>query len=398
MITTLRLALANLRHRALPTALSTLLFALGIAMIAALLLFTHQLQTRMHRDLDGIDLVVGAKGSPLQLILSSVYHIDVPTGNIPLADAQALAKHPLVAQAIPLALGDSVHGFRIVGTDMAYAEHYHAELVQGAPFTQSMQAVLGADAARVTGLNIGDRFAGSHGLTEGGEVHEASPYTVTGILKPSGSVLDRLVLTPVQSVWDVHAHHHDDDDDEAAAPAPEITALLIRYKTPAAAASLPRIVNKGSVMQAASPAMETVRLFSLLGVGVDALQALAALLIAASGISILAALLQAMEDRRYEVAMLRALGASRAKVLAQLLTEGLLIALAGAMLGLALAHGGAALAAQASPPLRALGLTGEVWLKEESWLLAAALAVGIAAALWPALRAYRLPVSHTLAG
>ena len=138
------LSLAYIRARALNAALNLVLLALGVGMIVLLLLFSAQLEDRLTRDARGIDLVIGSKGSPLQLILSSIYHVDFPTGNIPLAEAERWAEHPLVAEAIPLALGDSLAGFRIVGTEHAYAEHYGGELAAGRLWEEPFEATLGA--------------------------------------------------------------------------------------------------------------------------------------------------------------------------------------------------------------------------------------------------------------
>ena len=149
------LSLAYIRARALNAALNLVLLALGVGMIVLLLLFSAQLEDRLTRDARGIDLVIGSKGSPLQLILSSIYHVDFPTGNIPLADAERWAEHPLVAEAIPLALGDSLAGFRIIGTEHAYAGHYGGELAAGRLWEAPFEATLGALVAAQTGLARG---------------------------------------------------------------------------------------------------------------------------------------------------------------------------------------------------------------------------------------------------
>ena len=177
---TLVLSWRYLWSRPLAAALNLLLMTLGLGSMTFVLLASHQLDRAFERDLAGIDVVVGAKGSPMQLILAGVFHIDVPPGNIPLADVQALAKHPQVAQLIPLSLGDSFRGFRIVGTTPAYIAHYQAQLAQGAIWAAPMQAVVGAQVAAATGLKTGDRFAGSHGLGGGGDEHGHTPYTRHG--------------------------------------------------------------------------------------------------------------------------------------------------------------------------------------------------------------------------
>jgi putative ABC transport system permease protein len=414
----LGLSLAYIRARALNAALNLALLALGVAMIVLLLLFSAQLEDRLTRDARGIDLVIGSKGSPLQLILSSIYHVDFPTGNIPLAEAEHWAEHPLVAEAIPLALGDSLAGFRIVGTEHAYSEHYGGELAGGRVWEAPFEATLGATVAAQTGLGVGDHFVGSHGLAPGGPEHGEHSYTVVGVLKPTASVLDRVVLTPIESVWLAHGmepHEHDDeasgdeystahDDDPASgavggdAERPlEITALLVQYKSPVAAVQLPHLVNEESGLQAAAPAFETARLLSLVGIGVDTLRGLGLLLIATAGLSVFIALSNAMQERRYDLAVMRTLGASRAQLFTQPLLEGLLLAGAGALLGILLGHAVAEAVGRLLPEGRNMGLSGVSWLPQEIFVLILALLVGLVAALLPAIQAYRTDIAAVLA-
>ena len=398
----LKLSLAYLRSRPLGTALNLLLLAVGVATITLLLLATTQLEDRMTRDARGIDMVAGAKGSPMQLVLSAIYHLDAPTGNIPLADALALARHPAVKNAIPLALGDSYRGFRIVGTNYDYLEHYGATLAQGRLWEAPVEAVLGAEVAAASGLAIGATFAGSHGMEGGGDLHDSVPYKVVGILAPTGSVLDRLVLTSVESVWLVHRHVEPDQDladalAEMDEEEKEITALLIQYASPLAAATLPRLVNAQSAMQAASPAWESARLFKMIGVGVDVMRLFGLVLVLAAGLSVFIALLNALEERRYDLAVMRMLGAGRGRLMALLLLEGGLLAFFGGLLGLALGHvltEGLGLALQQA---KQAAVTGWAWHPGELAVLGLAVAVGVLAALLPAWRAFRTDVALVLA-
>jgi putative ABC transport system permease protein len=421
------LSLAYIRARALNAALNLVLLALGVGTIVLLLLASAQLAERLSRDARGLDLVIGAKGSPLQLVLASIYHVDFPTGNIPLAEAERWAAHPLVAQAIPLALGDSLAGFRIVGTEPAYAAHYGAELVAGRLWQEPFEATLGASVAARTGLAVGDRFVGSHGLAPGGPEHGEQRYTVVGVLAPSASVLDRIVLTPIESVWLAHGmephpehaagteehrdepagapdhdHKHEDPDEHAVAPGGggrplEVTALLVRYTSPIAAVQLPLLVNQQSALQAASPAFETTRLLALVGVGIDTLRAFGLLLIASAGLSVFIALSNAMQERRYDLAVMRTLGASQRQLLVQPLLEGLLLAGAGALLGLLLGHAIAEVVGRVLAQGRDMGLTGLTWLPEEFYVLVLAMGVGLIAALLPAVQAYRTDIAAVLA-
>ena len=397
---TASLAASYLRARPLQTALSLLLLALGAGTIVALLLVVGQLEGRMGRDARGIDLVVGAKGSPMQLILSGIYHADAPTGNVPLATVQVLQKNRLVRKAIPLALGDGWKGYRIVGAGKEYVEHYGAQLAAGRLHEKSMEAVLGYEVAARTGVGVGGKFSGAHGIGGDGAEHGATPYTVVGVLARSDSVLDRLVLTGIESVWHVHEEHQgpqDEQDRKAMAEDREVTVILVQYASPLAAAMLPRQINAKSELQAASPAYETARLFRMVGAGVEALRAFAVVLILAAGLSVFIALYTALEERRYDLAVMRTLGASPARLFGLLLVEGLVLALVGALLGIALGHVltsalGAWLESQQQYPV-----TGLVFRVEELWVLAAALGVGLAASLIPAWRAYRTDVSRTLA-
>jgi putative ABC transport system permease protein len=394
------LSASYLRARPLNTALSVILLALGVATIVLLLLVVGQAEERMHRDARGIDLVVGAKGSPMQLMLSGIYHLDAPTGNIPLSAVALLSKNRMVKRAMPLALGDSWKGHRIVGAGKEYADHYGAELREGRFYQKPMEAVLGAEVAARTNTRVGATFKGAHGTgSEPGEEHEGA-YTVVGVLAKTGSVIDRLVLTPIESVWQVHEEHQgpqDDADRKALMEAREVTVVLVQYASPLAAAMLPRQINSQSELQAASPAYETARLFSIVGVGVEALRAFAVVLILAAGLSVFIALYTALEERRYDLAVMRTLGASPGKLFGLLMGEALALSLLGALVGLAVGHAltsalGLWLEAQQHYPV-----TGLQWRPEELWLLVVAVAVGLAAAFLPAWRAYRTDVSRTLA-
>jgi putative ABC transport system permease protein len=403
-----RLSLAYIRARALNSALNVLLLALGVATIAVLLLFTHQFEQRLERDSKGIDLVVGAKGSPLQLILSSVYHVDIPTGNIPLADAEKLKTNPLIKTTVPLALGDSYEGFRIVGTNHDYVSLYEGKTAEGRLWEKPYEAVLGSEAVAHARLRIGDKFVGSHGLVEGGEKHEHSPYTIVGLLAPSGSVLDRLVLTSVESVWEIHgqgAQDKDEDEDEEDSDPnkpkhlqpQELTAVLAQYASPMAAAILPRQINSQSALQAASPAFESARLLNLVGVGVQTVQAFALILILCAGLSVFIALYNALRERSYDLAVMRTLGASRGKLLAAILIEGLILASGGVALGLVLGHLLTQVLGAWLHAAQRVYITGWTVVPGELALIVSALAVGLLSALLPAVLAYRTDIARVLA-
>ena len=401
-MTTVALAWRYLWSRPLAAALNLLLLSLGLASMTFLLLVSHQIDTAFERDLAGIDVVVGAKGSPMQLILSGVFHLDVPTGNVPLAAVQELEAHPQVARVIPVSLGDSFRGFRIVGTRPAYIENYSATLAEGALWSAPMQAVIGAQVARQTGLKVGDSFAGTHGLASagspGGEVHAATPYRVTGVLAPIGGVLDRLVVTSLESVWQVHETDTalDDEDRKILEEEREVTLALIKYKTPLAAVTFPRFINTTTEMQSAAPAVEITRLLSMVGVGIDVLRALAGVLLLTAGSSVFIALWSAVRERRADLALLRMLGAPPRKIAGLLLCEALWLALLAALLGLLLGQGLLALMAWMLQLDNSVLIGGMSWPIELMVVPVLALGVALASALLPAFEAYRISVFELL--
>ena len=411
--TAFSLAYAYLRERPLATLLYVILLSLGVGTIIALILTLTQAEDRMERDVAGVDLVIGAKGSPLQLILSTVFHVDIPTGNIPMAEAQPIISLPQVRRAIPLALGDSYKTFRIIGTEAQYLDLYDAKIATGKIWGKPLEASIGAEVAKLTGLKIGDNFAGAHGLSESGEAHADHPYEVVGILAPTETVMDRLLLTSLDSIWLVHDHEEQDAKAENAEKAgkaetaeiaetaeakqgKEVTAYLIQYATPLAAASFPRMVNASSSMQAAAPAMETARLFSLIGVGVTTLKIFAAIMMLCAALGIFIGLMNTLNDRQADLALLRVLGATRGMVCLTIVAQGFALGLAGVILGVLLGHIGGEWMGQAIAKTHRIPLTGWVWVREEWLVIGTAMVLSVLAALFPAWRAYRDAVPEVL--
>ncbi|MBC8111769.1 MAG: FtsX-like permease family protein [Verrucomicrobia bacterium] len=387
-----------LKNKPLNTLLSLLLTVFGVATITVLLLLSRQLEDKLLKDARGIDLVVGAKGSPIQLILCNIFHIDNPTGNIKLSEATALMRNRMVKKAIPVSLGDNYEGYRIVGTSPDYLALYKTEIATGKPHNKVMEVTLGAEVARRTGLKINDSFAGSHGLSGSEDVHENAKYKVTCVLKPSGSVADRLIITNLESVWEVHdGHSMGNMPDTSQQLNKEITALLVQYRSPMAAINLPRFINSQTNMQAASPAYETVKLLKNIGVGIDALQIFGYLVMGMASLSVFISLFNALKERRYDLAVMRMLGASQTKIFVLIILEGLLIVVLGTLLGLALGHLGLYFLQKALENAQQIELGSLYFLQEEIWILLLAPVLGLLAALIPALSAYNLDISKILA-
>lgn len=395
---TILLSWRYLWSRPLAASLNLLLLTLGLTAITFVILASHQISRAFERDLAGIDLVVGAKGSPMQLILSGVFHIDAPTGNIPLAAVKALEANPQVGKLIPLSLGDNFRGFRIVGTSLSYVSHYGATLADGVLWAKPMQAVIGAQVAKQTGLRVGDNFAGSHGLGAGGESHGKAVYSVVGVLAASTSVLDRLILTGTESVWQVHESDTalDAEDQKILEEEREVTMALIQYKSPLAAVTFPRFVNATTEMQAAAPALEITRLLSMLGVGTDLLKVLAGVLLLTAGLSVFIALWSAVRERRADLALLRMLGAPPRKIAGLLLCEAMWLALMACSLGLLAGQGLMALTALAMQLDKSIALGLFAWPAELFFVPLLALGVACGASSLPAWEAYRVSVFELL--
>lgn len=438
-----KLSWKNLLHKPLNLALTLILFALGVGLISLLFNLNHQIEENFNKNLAGIDLVLGAKGSPLQLILCSMYHVDNPTGNININKAKAFLnpRHPLIKESVPLSLGDSYRNYRIVGTTYDILELYDAQLAEGDLWANNMEVTIGAAVAHALHLHIGDTFKSSHGLVEGIEEHEHD-FRVVGILKPTGSVVDQLVLCNTQSIWDSHAHaeaadaegqateggadgHNHDDHDHSHDKVPpatydslalrkiatqdrmellnnpdkDITAILIKYKsrTNIQALNMGRNINENTELQAAAPPIEVARLQTNLGGGTKVLTQLAGVIVLVSGLSIFISLFSSLRDRKYELALMRVMGGTPATLFWVILLEGLILAIIGYVLGIALSHLGMMVLANFMEDSYRYSFSGLRFMAEEGWLFFGALMVGFVAALVPALQARKTDISETLA-
>lgn len=388
----LKLSWKNLLSKPLNTALSIILLMLGVAMISLLVMMSTQLEEQFKRNIRGIDMVVGAKGSPLQLILSSVFQVDNPTGNINLKEAESLRKNRLVAQGIPLSYGDSYQGFRIVGTTAEYLDLYQAQLQEGRVWEKSLEVVIGIKIAESAGLKLGDEFASAHGLVEGGEVHDHSHFHVVGILNRTNSVVDQLILTGTESIWDVHDH----GTEEIADSARQITAMLIKFRGPMGVIRLPRMVNESTNMQAAVPSFEMNRLIGLMGVGIDTLNIIAYLVMIVSAISIFISLYNAMKERRYEMALMRSFGGTARQLFIMVLFEGLLLTAIGFALGIFVSRVGLLVVSDLAEESFHFSFNQLALLSQEYYLMIACLLIGVMASLLPAIQALRIDISKAL--
>ena len=446
-----KLAWKNLLYKPANLMLSLSLFALGVGLISILFLVKKQVQEKFDSNLAGVNLVLGAKGSPLQLILCNMFHIDSPTGNISIKEIAPFLnpKHPIIKTAVPLSLGDSYEGYRIVGTNEKFASLYKTEIAEGNLWKADFEASIGADVASRLGIGLGHQFKSSHGLVHDDNlIHEDSKsFEVKGIFEKTGTVVDQLILTNAQSIWAVHDNHshaehegqheghshgeeesehdghdhgeahshegHDHSNHKVAHqpqtnlpksmgsitdyPDKEITALLLQFKgTNIQSLNMARSINENTDMLAASPVMEINRLYDMMGVGEDALRNLGLIIVLVSGFSIFISLFNSLKERKYELSLMRVMGATRLRLFTLIICEGLIIAILGYLLGILLSHIGMTIFSGQLEEAYRYKFNGWQFLKEEGYLFFGALLIGLFASIIPAIQAYRSDISNTL--
>ena len=410
----LKLAWNNIIKRPFSSGLSVLLLASSIMIIILAFLTMQQLESKFNENANKIDLVVGAKGSRLQSVLCNVFHVDNPTGNIRMKEVTFLTKHPFVKNAIPISLGDNFKSYRIVGTNQNFLQKlYKAPLKQGKLFEKPYEVVLGFNAANKMDLKLGDSFYGSHGIDASIHEHQDAKYLVVGLLDYSGEVIDNLILTPLESVWQVHSedhqkgsfdlsyekkhdHHHHHHKTTVVEEDKEITALLVNYNSPRAKFSIPGIVNNKEQLMAAEPSIEIQRLLDLVQPAVKVVTVLAWFIFGLAFFSMLITMINSMKNRKYEIAMMRASGATSKLVLISILAEGFLIAFIGGLLGVFMGHILLEIMGQYLTNHYHYQFSGLIFNSFELWLLIGTIAAGIISAFMPAIAAYNMDISSTL--
>jgi putative ABC transport system permease protein len=387
---------------------TALLTILAIAVSVALLLGVQKMRTAA-RDgfadtVSGVDLIVGARSGPLNLLLYSVFRVGDATANVSWSSYQKIAHHRDVAWTIPISLGDGHRGFRVMGTNGDYFLHYQfagdrmLQFSAGAPFSGSDDAVLGAEVARSLGYHLGDEIIVGHGL---GAVsfaeHKDSPFHVVGILKPTGTPVDRTVHVSLEAISAIHHAAHEAGVEPDLTP-DSITAFLVRMKDPVMLLQMQRAVNeyRPEALLAIVPGVALMQLWDVVGIADRALMVVAAFVVLAGLLGMLIAILTSLNERRREMAILRSVGAGPGHVFGLLVAEAGVLATLGVATGVALAF---ALLAIAQPIvarrfglfLRFSGLSAT-----DLAILAAIIGAALLMGLVPAWRAYRNALSDGL--
>jgi putative ABC transport system permease protein len=410
-------SLLNRRFTALLTLLS---IAFSVTLLIGVERLRGEVREGFTNTVSGTDLIVGARGGQINLLLYAVFRIGNATNNISWESYQAIANLPKVAWAIPLSLGDSHRGFRVLGTTPAYFEHYRyardrgLTLAQGEPFADLYDAVLGSEVARTLGYRLGDPIVIAHGT---GDVsfarHADKPFRVSGILAPTGTPVDRTVhvsLAAIEAIhvgWESGAAASGRSPDAAQTRAlaatgaltpKAITAVLVGLKSRIATFQVQRAINDypEEPLLAILPGVALADLWSLIGIGERALLAVSAAVVVVGLFGMLTALLTSLNERRREMAILRSVGARPTHVLALILGEALFLTLLGALLGVALLYGVLWLGSPVITDRLGLFIGMGPPSAAEGLLLAAVVAAGILVGLIAGYRAYRLSLSDGL--
>jgi putative ABC transport system permease protein len=407
----------SVANRRLSVALTVLSVALAVALLLGVERLRHDARAGFAQTISGTDLVVGARSGPVQLLLYTVFHIGNATNNISWQSVQQIANHPQVEWLVPIALGDSHRGYRVVGTSSDYFKHFRygrnhsLTFSTGQSFAGIFETVLGAEVAAKLGYAPGRQIILSHG--SGGQAsfadHDDKPFTVVGVLARTGTPVDRSVLISLEGIEAIHLGW------QGGAPVPglsiaaeqvqkfdltpqTVTAALVGLKSRVSVFQVQRYVNtfRDEPLLAVLPGATLQELWGLIGIAEKALLAVSALVVLVGLAGLIAVVVAGLGERRRELAILRSLGASPPQLFLLLALESLLLTLLGCLLGLAFLSGAAALA---GPSLEArFGLpVGLAWPSPAEWrLLGAVLLCGLLASLLPGLRAYRYSLADGL--
>jgi len=410
------LAARSAWNRKLTLGLTTIAIALSVTLLLGVERLRTEAREGFNHSVNGTDLIIGARTSPVQLMLYAVFHMGEATNNIRWGAFQDVVANPLVAWSVPLSLGDSHHGFPVLGTTSAYFEHFHygddqaLVFVKGKPFLDTFDAVLGSEVAARLNYRLGDHITLSHGTgTVGLPEHADKPFVVIGILAPTGTPVDRTVHVPLEAITAIHL------DWVGGAPMPgfsipqkfvhkfdlkpkEITAALVGLKSRAAVFRMQRMVDDfgEEPLLAVMPGVALEQLWQVLDVAEKSLLAVSAMVVVVGLSGLVAVILAGLNERRRELAILRAVGARAHEILLLLTLEGLFVTITGIVSGVVLME---MLALMLAPTIQAtygIAMQPSFITLEELKLLGIVLAVGLVASLAPGYRAYRLSLADGL--
>ncbi|RFC39427.1 MAG: putative ABC transport system permease protein [Candidatus Nitrotoga sp. CP45] len=412
----LHIALRSAWNRRLTLGLTLVAIALSVAMLLGVERLRYEAHRGFSLSISGTDLVVGARTSPVQLILYAVFRIGEATSNIAWKSFQDIAENPLVAWAVPISLGDSHHGFPVMGTTPAYFEHFHysdsrqLSFVKGQPFRDVFDVVLGMEVASQLGYVIGDRIILSHGMGEVGLLaHDDKPFIVSGILAPTGTPVDRTLHISLEGITAIHLNwvggvpmhgftipgEHVRKFDLTPK---DVTAALVGMKSRAAVFKVQRQINeyKAEPLLAVMPGVALEQLWQVVGVAEKTLLAVTSMVVFVGLSGLAAVLLASLNERRREMAVLRAIGARRRDIFLLMVSESLLVTLGGIVLGIILLSAASLTLAPWVQANYGISLQPALVSVTELKLLVGVLVVGLLAGLLPGYRAYKMSLMDGL--
>lgn len=414
----LKIALKSLLNRRLTVALTVLTVALSVLLLVGVERLRTEARNSFANTVSGTDLIVGARTGSVQLLLYSVFRVGNATNNIGWDSYQALAKDPRVAWTIPVSLGDSHHGFAVLGTNLDYFKHLRVGDQQalafrhGRAFAKTHDAVLGSNVALKRGYALGDNIILTHGSGEGAlSEHSDQPFTIVGILAPTGTPVDDTVHVSLDGLTAIHEGWESGsasllsssgvlaaDENRVLPPPTSITAFYVGLHSRTSIFSFQRAVNqfKGEPLMAVMPGVALSELWALMKVAEQALLVVSIFVMVIGLLGMLTALLTGLNERRREMAILRSVGARAWQIFALVMGETLLLVSVGIMLGMGFLYILIAISGSILRDFYGLHIAINVPSWNEAYLLLATLLAGVVIAIIPAWRAYRMSLSDGL--
>ncbi len=402
----------NIKQRSLSSLLTILSVLLGVGLVTAILILKKESEEKFNQTAAGYEIIVGPKGSSLQLTLSTVYQIGMPVQNMPLKVYELLKDDRRVRNAVPYVFGDNYRNFRITGTvsdllsEFEYKKGVRYNLENGSFFKNDFEAVIGKEVSEKTGLNAGDTFTGSHGIEsyEGASEHSGKKFRVTGILNRTYTPSDRMIFVSMNSVWELHQREDEVTGNDEHQIVPDstktISAVLLKLKSPVFFDLMRGKINEnkyeGINAQAVLPLFEIKQLFDIIGNINSIILVIAYLVIFTSAVSILVSIYNSMNERMREIAVMRSLGAGRFLIMKIIIFEGMFLSLTGAILGCFSGHIAVFLLEEKISALSGIKISGAVFSMFEIYLIAGTVILGMLVSFIPAVKAYRTDVSKIL--
>ena len=409
---TLKIVYKNIKQRSLSSMLTILSVLLGVGLVTAILILKNESEEAFNQAATGYEIIVGPKGSSLQLTLSTVYQIGLPIQNMPLKVYDLLKNDKRVRLAIPYVFGDNYKNFRITGTvselfsEFEYKKGIRYKIDEGSFFSNDFEAVIGKEVADKTGLKTGDTFSGSHGIEsyEGASEHSEKKFKVTGILSRTFTPSDRMIFVSMNSVWELHNHENEITGNEDHQIIPDsmktISAVLLKLKSPVFFDLLRRQINEnkyeGINAQAVLPLFEIKQLFDIIGNINSVILVIAYLVIFTAAVSILVSIYNSINERMREIAIMRSLGARRFLIMKIIIFEGMFLSAAGAILGSISGHIAVFLLEEKISELSGIKISGSVFSMFEVYLITGTVILGIIVSIIPGVKAYRTDVAKNL--